>query len=71
VLTLHPVLPMRAAVVAGATAALGLLALASLSATPEPPRAGVVQAAAFPGPIASANVVREPFALTRSDSLTR
>jgi hypothetical protein len=39
VLTLHPVLPMRAAIVAAA--ALGILALANL--TSAPPRAGVAQ----------------------------
>jgi hypothetical protein len=37
-LTFHPVLPMRAAVVAGVAAALGLLAMANLS-TSAPERA--------------------------------
>jgi hypothetical protein len=40
-LTFHPVLPMRAAIVAAAATALGILALANLTSVP--PRAGVAQ----------------------------
>ena len=63
--TLHPVLPMRAALVAGAAAMLGLLALASLSPTAERPRVSVVEARS------AGQLVREPIALARTDSLTR
>jgi hypothetical protein len=63
VLPFHRVLPMRAALVAGAGAALGLLALANLSAT-APPIARVDKALSVRAPIA-ASVPRDPLALAR------
>lgn len=65
-----PVLPMRAAFVAGLAATLGLLALASLPPTADWPRRDVVQAQLFPAPDA-APVGREPLALAQADNLTR
>jgi hypothetical protein len=71
VLTLHPVLPMRAAIVAAAAAALGILALANLTSAPS--RAGVAQEPQLRAPIAaSVAYPRDSFAvLSRADSLTR
>ena len=71
VLTFHPVLPMRAVVVASVGAALALFALASL--LPSPPRASVAQMppvrAPIAGPIAYS---RDSLAiLSRADSLNR
>ena len=68
----HPVLPMRAAVVAGAAAALGLLALASLPPTAEAPRprANVAQEPQFRVHIA-APAVRDPVVLAGDDSANR
>jgi hypothetical protein len=63
VLTFHRVLPMRAALVASAAAALGLLALANLSAT-APPIARLDKARSVRAPIA-APVLRDPLALAR------
>jgi hypothetical protein len=63
VLTFHRVLPMRAVLVAGAAAALGLLALANLSAT-APPIARLDKALSVRAPIA-APVLRDPLALAR------
>jgi hypothetical protein len=51
VLTYHPVLPMRAAVIASVGAALALFALTSLS--PAPPRASVAQPLPVRAPIAA------------------
>ena len=51
VLTFHPVLPMRAAVMASIGAALALFALTSLS--PAPPRASVAQMPPVRAPIAA------------------
>jgi hypothetical protein len=50
--TFHPVLPMRAAVVAAAAAALALLALASLSPTAAGLRT-LAEAPSFSAPIAA------------------
>jgi hypothetical protein len=71
VLTFHPVLPMRAAVVASVGAALALFALASLS--PAPPRASVAQMPPVRAPIAaSVAYSRDSLAvLSRADSLNR
>jgi hypothetical protein len=63
VLTFHRVLPMRAVLVAGAAAALGLLALANLSAT-APPFARLDKALSVRAPIA-APVLRDPLAFAR------
>ena len=70
--TFHPVLPMRAGIVAGAAAALGLLALASLSPTAEVPRprANVAQEPQFRVHIA-APAVRDPVVLAGDDSANR
>jgi hypothetical protein len=51
--------------VAVGTAALGLLALASLSPTAEPPRGTRVQAGQLPASVGSVHIVRESFALAR------
>jgi hypothetical protein len=71
VLTFHPVLPMRAAVMASVGAALALFALASLS--PAPPRASVAQMPPVRAPIAaSVAYPRDSLAvLSRADSLNR
>ncbi len=50
-LTLHPVLPLRAALVAGAAAALALLAMANLSVS-APPIARTDKALSVHAPIA-------------------
>jgi hypothetical protein len=68
VFTLRPVLPMRAAFVAGAAATLGLLALASLPSTADWPNRSVVQPPFFRA-LAAASVVHEPLALARADNL--
>ncbi len=72
VFAFHPVLPMRAAVVAGAAAAVGLLALASLPPTAEAPRprAIVAQEPQFHAHIA-APAVRYPVVLAGDDSANR
>jgi hypothetical protein len=71
VLTFHPVLPMRAAVMASVGAALALLALASLS--PAAPRASVAQMPPVRAPIAaSVAYPRDSLAvLSRAESLNR
>jgi len=71
VLTFHPVLPMRAAVVASVGAALALFALASLS--PAPPHASVAQMPPVRAPIAVPVAhSRDSLAvLSRADSLNR
>jgi hypothetical protein len=68
----QPVLPMRATVVAAMAAALGILALASLSPTAEVPRprANVAQEPQFRAHIA-APAVRDPVVLAGDDSATR
>jgi hypothetical protein len=66
-LTLHPVLPMRAAIVAAAATAFGILALANL--TSMPPRARVAQESQLRAPIA-APVAHSLVVLSRADSLT-
>jgi hypothetical protein len=70
-LTFHPVLPMRAAIVAAAATALGILALANLTSVP--PRAGVAQEPQLRAPIAaSVAYSRDSLAvLSRADSLDR
>ena len=71
-LTFHPVLPMRAALVAAAAAALGLLALASLPPAAERPRGGVAEATSSRAPIAvPVAYSRDPLALARADSVSR
>ena len=70
VLTFHPALPMRAALVAAAAAAVGILALASLSPTGERPRASVSQQPQFRAPTAVL-AARDPLALARADSVNR
>ena len=50
-LTLHPMLPMRAAIVAAAATALGILALANLTSVP--PHAGVAQEPQLRAPTAA------------------
>ena len=72
VFAFHPVLPMRAVVVATAAATLGLLALASLSPTAEAPRprANVAQESQFRVHIA-APAVRDPVVLAGDDSANR
>ena len=67
-LTLHPMLPMRAAIVAAVAAALGILALANL--TSAPPNAGVAQEPQFRVHIA-APAVRDPVVLAGDDSANR
>ena len=62
-LTLHPVLPLRAALVAGAAAALALLAMANLSVS-APPIARTDKALSVHAPIAG-SVLRDPLALAR------
>ncbi len=71
VLTFHPVLPMRAAVVASVGAALALFALASL--LPAPPRASVVHMPPVRAPTAaSVAYSRDSLAvLSRADSWIR
>jgi hypothetical protein len=71
VLTFHPVLQMRAAVMASVGAALALFALASLSSAP--PRASVAQMPPVRAPIAaSVAYPRDSLAvLSRADSLNR
>jgi len=61
VLTFHPALPMRAVLVAGTAAALGLLALANLS-TPAPRVASVDKTISARAPLA-ASVAHDPLAL--------
>jgi hypothetical protein len=61
--TFHPGLSIRAALVAGAGAALGLLALANLS-TVTPPRASADKALSEPAPVA-VSIVSDPLALAR------
>jgi hypothetical protein len=51
VLTFHPVLPMRDAIVAAVATALGILAMANLTSVP--PRAGVAQEPQLRAPIAA------------------
>jgi hypothetical protein len=68
--TFHPVIPMRAAVVASVGAALALSALASLSAAP--PRANVAQMRPVRAPIAASVYPRDYLAiLSRVDSVNR
>ena len=62
-LTPHPVLPLRAALVAGAAAALALLAMANLSIS-APPIARTDKAPSVHAPIAG-SVLRDPLALAR------
>jgi hypothetical protein len=71
VLTFHPVLPMRAAVVASVGAALALFALASL--LPAPPSASVAHMPPARAPIAAPIAYsRDSLAvLSRADSLNR
>jgi hypothetical protein len=71
VLTFHPVLPMRAEVVASVGAALALFAMASL--LPSPPRASVAQMPPVRAPIAAPIAYsRDSLAvLSRADSLNR
>jgi hypothetical protein len=69
VLTFYPVLPMRAALVAGVAAALAILALASLQPTAERPR--VAEATSFRVPMAALAYSRDPLALARADSVSR
>jgi hypothetical protein len=71
VLTFHPVLPMRAAIVAAAATALGVLALANLTSVQ--PRAGVAPQRQLRAPIAaSVACSRDSLAvLSRADSLER
>jgi hypothetical protein len=73
VLTLHRVLPMRAALVAGVAAALALFALASLSPTAGRPRASVAEAPSFRAPIAAPVAYsHDPLAVvSRADSVNR
>jgi hypothetical protein len=65
--TFHPVLPMRAALVAGAAAALALVALANLPTSP-PPSASADKAVLVRAPIMSP-VARDPLALARRGPL--
>jgi hypothetical protein len=65
-LTLHPVLPMRAAIVAAAATAIGILALANLTSVP--PRAGMTQE---PQLRAAAPVAHSLTVVSRTDTLTR
>ena len=51
VLRSHPVLPLRASIMAGAATALGILAMTNLTSVP--PRAGTAQEAQLRGPIAA------------------
>jgi hypothetical protein len=67
-LTLHPVLPMRAAIVSAAATAIGILALANLTSVP--PRAGMTQEPQLRAPIA-APVARSLTVASRTDSLAR
>jgi len=67
-LTLHPMLPMRAAIVAAAATAIGILALANLTSVP--PRAGLTQEPQLRAPIA-APVAHSLTVVSRTDSLTR
>jgi hypothetical protein len=72
VLTFHPVLPTKAALVAGVAAALAILALANLSPTAQRPRATVAEATSFRVPIAAPVAYsRDPLALARADSVSR
>jgi len=72
VLTFHPVLPMRAALVAGVAAALAVLALANLSPTAQRSRATVAEATPFRAPIvAPVAYSRDPLALARADTVSR
>ena len=68
VLMLHPVLPMRAVLVAAAAAALKLLALANLSVS-APSSASVAQAQLRAA--TAARVADNPLTLARADGLTR
>jgi hypothetical protein len=72
VFAFHPVLPMKAALVAAAAAALALLALASLSPTAQVPRprANVALEPQFRVHIA-APAVRDPVVLAGDDSANR
>jgi hypothetical protein len=63
VLTFQPVLPMRAALLAGVAAALVILALANLSPTAERLRAGVAEAPSFRVPTAAVVYSRDSLAL--------
>jgi hypothetical protein len=56
-------MPIRAAVVAGTGAALGLLALANIS-TVTPPRASADKALSVPAPLA-VSILSDPLALAR------
>jgi hypothetical protein len=67
-MTLHPVVPMRAAIVAAAAAALGVLVLANLTSVP--PRAGTTQEPQLRAPIA-APVAHSLAVLSRAGSLIR
>ena len=70
VLTFHPALPMRAALVAGVAAALAILALAGLQPTAERPR--VAKATSFRVPMAAPVAYsRDPLALAGADSVSR
>ncbi len=62
-LTFHPLLPMRAALVAGVAAALGLVALANLPIS-EPPSASADKAS-LRAPVV-ARVVRDSFGVLPS-----
>ena len=71
VLTFHPVLPIRAAVVASVGAALALFAMASLS--PAPPRASVAQMPPVRAPLAASVAYSRDYlaVLSRADSVNR
>jgi len=72
VLTFHPVLPMRAALVAGVAAALAILALANLSPPTQRPRASLAAATSFRAPVGtSVAYSRDPLAVARADSVSR
>jgi len=65
VLTFRSVLPTRAVLVAGAAAALGLLALANLSTSAPPNAGGVAKELPVRATPAAATVVSGPLALAR------
>ena len=66
-LTPHPLLPMRATIVAAAATALGIMAMANLS--PVPPRAGVAQKPQLSAPLAASVAYSRDFlaVLARAD----
>jgi hypothetical protein len=72
VLTFHPVLPMRAAFVAAAAAALAILALANLSPTAERYNAAMAEASHLRAPtLAPVAHSLDSIALARADSMSR